>query len=76
MWRLYCISIHNKHKLCSVFRDATYFVRDVVREIDVPAAQMKVLDDGRVGRVLLTLLEVPLPGQFERSKKEGGEVAV
>ena len=34
----------------------------MVREIHVPAAQMKVLDDGRVERVLLTLLEVLLPG--------------
>ena len=37
---------------------------------------MKVLDDGRVERVLLTLLEVLLPGQLERSKEEGDEVAV
>ena len=48
----------------------------MVREIDVPAAQMKVLDDGRVERVLLTLLEVLLPGQLERSKEEGDEVTV
>ena len=48
----------------------------MVRIIDVPAAQMKVLDDGRVERVLLILLEVLLPGQLERREKEGDEVAV
>ena len=37
---------------------------------------MKVLDDGRVERVLLTLLGVLLSGQLERSKEEGDEVAV